>query len=143
MQLDSMPRFIACGPKSMQKLLQVEISRIRQELEDMLEICRAEIRAARRMASVVVKLFQIKPPIPPVAIELINEIGELFSQVSFSTSLADLIIQKYKLILVVNTKSICHVLTSMQCLDLYLVRLFHSYSNSSHDSTGQSNAALW
>jgi hypothetical protein len=62
----------------MWKLLQVEIGKIRRELEDMLEICRAEIRVARRMASAVVKLFQIKPPIPLAAIELINEIGELF-----------------------------------------------------------------
>jgi hypothetical protein len=77
MQLDSTPRFIACGPESMWKLLQVEIGGTRRELKDLLEIYRAEIRAVRRMVSAVIKLFQIEPPIPPVAIELINEIGEL------------------------------------------------------------------
>ena len=61
----------------MWKLLQVEIGGTRQELKDLLEIYRAEIRATKRMASAVIKLFQIEPSIPPAAIELINEIGEL------------------------------------------------------------------
>jgi hypothetical protein len=55
--------------------------------------------------------------------------------VSFPIGLADLIIWKYKLILVVNTESVCHVLTIMWCLDLYPTRLFHLYSNSFDDST--------
>lgn len=58
-------------------LLQVEVGGTRQELEDLREICKAEIKAARQMASAVVKLFQVEPPVPPAAIEPVDEIGEL------------------------------------------------------------------
>jgi hypothetical protein len=85
------------------------------------------------MASTVVKSFQIEPPIPPAAIEHINEIGEL------PTSFADLIIWKYKLILAVITEFVCHMLISMWYLDIYPSRLFHSCSNFSDDCTGQSS----
>ncbi|KAG0566404.1 hypothetical protein KC19_7G061500 [Ceratodon purpureus] len=53
----------------------VEIGGTRQELEDLREICKAEIKAARQMASAVVKLFQIEPPIPPAAIERVDQTG--------------------------------------------------------------------
>lgn len=61
------------------KISQVEIGGTRQELEDLREICKAEIKAAREMASAVVKLFQIEPPIPPAATKH-GERGELSHQ---------------------------------------------------------------
>lgn len=59
------------------KLWQVEIGGTRQELEDLREICKAEIKAARQMASAVVELFQTEPPVTPAATEHVDEIGEL------------------------------------------------------------------
>lgn len=58
--------------------LQLEVGGTRQELEDLREICRAEIEAARHMASAVIKLFQTPPPVPPAAVKHVDEIGELF-----------------------------------------------------------------
>jgi hypothetical protein len=54
----------------------LEVVGTRQELEDLREICRAEIEAARHMASAVIKLFQTPPPVPPAAVKHVDEIDD-------------------------------------------------------------------
>lgn len=56
--------------------VQVKIGGTRQELEAFVELCKAEIKAASRVATGLMKLFEAEPIIPQSAIEHLSDLGK-------------------------------------------------------------------